>query len=77
MPQGEDTSPSLHRLSLEPILKLKKEELAAGDPRREGVNSLLQASPLPSLLLANRYFLFMRQLKLSFWEGMEMEPLPS
>lgn len=59
---------------MEPTVKLKEEKLAAEDPPEvKGANSLFQTAPLPSLLPANRYFLFMRQLKLGFWEGMETE----
>ena len=62
-------------------MKHKEKEASSWGPppRREGANFLFQTAPLSSLLPANRYFLFMRQLRLGFWEGVEMEeasPLP-
>lgn len=59
-------------------MKLKEKEASSWGPppRREGANSLFQTAPLPSLLPANRYFLFMKRLRLSFWEGVEMEAHP-
>lgn len=60
-------------------MKLKEKESSSWGPppRREGANSLFQTAPLSSLLPANRYFLFMRQLRLGFWEGVEMEAPPT